>query len=87
MTKPRPTKSASPYMPAYNKSYKDFFKAVKVGHRVNLKMRVLNRNKSGYELEEISGVVLWLNINSILISEREYAIPFFAIHDWEILTA
>lgn len=85
MTKPRPVKTNSLEIPPYKKPYLDFAKRVKVGDKVSLKTRILVGSK--YELKDISGAVIWTNVNSVWVSDQEYSTPFFAIHDWEIISA
>jgi hypothetical protein len=78
----RPVKKDSPELPEYKKEYNQLHSIVKIGNIVQVDIRKMD---GCWKLATVEGVVEKININSMKLSGRDFAIPWYTIHDWEIL--
>lgn len=74
----------SEFLPPYKKPYQDFKKVVQPGDTVKLETRAF-LNKGEWILKTAVYVAKEVAVNCLIVREREAGIPWYAIHNWEII--
>lgn len=77
--------SKKPVLPPYNKPYNELKRAVVPGQKVSVKVRILNFKTGAYELRDEDFTVVENAVNCMVVRERAAGIPWYAIHDWELV--
>lgn len=79
----KPVRQKHLALPAYEKDYRKIRK-VPVGERVKLTRRVLMFNPTHWELYDIEGIIIEHAPNALILLENK-TIPYYVIHNWEII--
>lgn len=81
----RPTRQARFKLPPYIKPENSIVREAEVGKEVNLTVRVMRDDNKGWTTMEIDGIISEVAPNALILHGRSLGVPYYTIHDWEIL--
>jgi len=77
--------SKTKILPKYRKSYGELKRTLQPGDAVTLTMRRLNFKTGAWDVVQRDFHATEIAANCLVVRERQAGIPWYAIHDWEIV--
>ena len=71
--------------PAYVKPFVGFLQTAKPGNKVRLDCYYRDSRKGAWIPYTVTSTVKEMSTNCVIVEGRAYGIPYFAIHNWEIV--